>query len=49
MVRDVLDQDAVDGQAEDHAGVGHPVVGVGAEDAAVQRRRADATARPRAR
>ena len=38
--RDVLDQHAVDGGADDHAGVRHPVVGVGVEDAAVQRRRA---------
>ena len=46
---DVLDEHAVDGRTEDHAGVRHPVVGVGAEDAAVQRGRAAGSGRRRAR
>ena len=47
--RDVLDQHAVDRRADDDAGVGHPVVGVGVEGAAVQGRGPDATGRRRAR
>ena len=49
VVRDVLDQHAVDGRADDHAGVRHPVVVVGVEEAAVQRRRAGSRARRRSR
>ena len=36
---DVLDEDVVDGRADHDAGVGHPVVGVGVEQPAVQGRR----------